>query len=515
VLAVIAERRSKALRWCALSVLIAAAALGSSAFGASTSPQRGGTLRVGIQGSSATETNNPFLDSTNGAVLLRRMLVYDAVTKLAPDGRVVGAAAGSWRYNRALTELRFTVRKGERFSDGTPVTPRDIAYSLRLYGKIGFGLAGIPIDWPKVTVDGNQVVAPLLQKRTDVAESLAQYSTVVKAGTKDFSEAPAGSGPFKIDILEPGSGITRLVRNPFYPRPTHLDAIDIQSFADPATETTAFLAGDLDVAIDVGGVNARRAEGAKGVKIDRKVGAVAYPFVMRVGDPPFNNPAVRLALKLAVDRPALVKDVLEGWGTVGNDLFMPSDPNYDSALPQRKRDLKRAARLLESAGYTASHPLKLTLWSTTFAPEMASAATLFVEQLNSGLPMVKAKVQMAPADTYWTDVWLNKPFYTSYLQTFPLTRVMYDTLGYSRGAYNETGMHRADFDALVKKAVTTTNPVVRKRALFAAQKILHDQGGYIVWGYADEIDLARVDVHGLPTAAGKARYSLWQAWLSK
>jgi peptide/nickel transport system substrate-binding protein len=76
-------------------------------------------------------------------------------------------------------------------------------------------------------------------------------------------------------------------------------------------------------------------------------------------------------------------------------------------------------------------------------------------------------------------------------------------------------MHRADFDALVEKAVTTTDPATRKRVLFAAQKILRDQGGYIVWGYADEIDLARSNVHGLPTAAGKARYSLWRTWLSK
>jgi len=479
-------------------------------------PEHGGTLVVGIQGSSSTETNNPFIDTTNLSDALRRVLLYDAVTKLTPSGRMVGAAAGSWAYNKGLTEVRFTVRHGERFSDGAAVTPADVAYSLRLYGKIGFGTTAIPIDWPKVRVEGDQVVAPLLKPRTDVAENLAQVSdVVVKAGTTDFTNAPLGSGPFKIDVFEPGSGVALLVRNTFYPQPVYLHAIEIRAFADPAAMTNAFLAGEIDVAINVGAVNARRVEGDKGVKIIRERGALTYPFIMRLPDPPFNNPDVRLALKLAVDRQALVNGALQGQGTVGNDLFMPSDPDYDTSLPQRERDLRRAAELLERAGYTASHPLRLTLWSSTYAPEMADAATLFVAQLDSGLPMVDAKVELAPADTYWSDVWLVKPFSTGWEQIFPLTTAIYRTLGYSGSATDETGMHRTDFDALVDEAVRTTNPALRKQALYAAQRILWADGGYIVWGYEDEIDLSRPDVCGLPTAPGIASYALSQTWLSR
>jgi peptide/nickel transport system substrate-binding protein len=512
----------RAIGFLLVVLVLLVVACGSSAGGesgtdapadADGTPKQGGTLRVGIQGSSSTETNNPIIDNTNLSDGLRRVLLYDAVTKLAPDGSLIGAASGQWEYNDDLTELRFTIKDGAQFHDGDAVTAADVAYSLRLYGEMGFGTGSIPIDWPNVTVDGDQAVAPLLRARTDVPENLAVYQIVVKDGTADFAEAPVGSGPFKLDIFDVGSGVARLVRNDDYPEPVYLDAIEIRAFEDITAMTNAFLAGELDVAMNVGGANARLAEGADDVAIVPKTGALHFPFVMRLDEAPFDNPDVRLALKLAVDRQALVDGVLQGRGAVGNDMLMPADPDYNDTLPQRERDLPRAIELLEDAGYSADDPLQLMLYSNPGRQSMVDAATLFVEQLNSSLPMIQAAVELVPAETYWSEVWLTKPFYTSWMQTFPLMGTMETSLGYSGGEYNETGMNRADFDALVEEAVAAVDPETRREALFAAQEIMWEDGGFIVWGYADEIDLTRPNVRGLPTVPGKARYALWQVWL--
>jgi peptide/nickel transport system substrate-binding protein len=522
-MASIREVRFNRRTFAAGAAWLVAAATASTACSPSTetpaagdgSPRPGGTLRVGIQGSSSKESNNPFLDTANLSDVLRRVLLYDAVTKYEPDGRIVPSAASSWEFDGKRTEVRFNVKRGETFSDGAPVTPADVAFSLRTYGQIGFGTSEIPIDWPNVRVDGAQVVAPLLQPWTDVAESLAAFAPTVKDGTTDFAEAPIGSGPFKLDEFSPGSGVARLVPNTKYTEHVFLDAVEIRAFEDTAAMTNALVAGELDVAINVGSRNARVADGVGGVLTSRKHGALMFPFAMRLDEQPFDNPDVRLAMKLAADRQALVDGVLQGNGLVGNDLFMPGDVDYDHALPQRTRDLDLAAKLLTGAGYSAASPLQITLWSSRFDQAMADAATLFVEQLNDGLPMVDAKVELAAADTYWSDVWLKKPFYTGWLQTWPLTRVMQSTLGYSKGAYNETGMDRGDFDAFVETAITSDDPAKRKAALFGAQEIMWSDGGYIVWGYADEIDLAYSHVKGLPTAPGKARSSIWRAWLDR
>ncbi len=519
------DATSRRTAWLALAVSLLLGAMvivacgdpdGSKlAAGGDGTPRQGGTLRVGIQGSSSTETNNPIIDNTNLSDGLRRVLLYDAVTKLTPDGGIIGAAAGSWEHSEDLFEVRFTVKEGAVFHDGDPVTPADIAYSLRLYGEMGFGTSAIPVDWPNVGVDGDEVVAPLLEPRTDVPENLAHFQVVVKDGTRDFTKAPVGSGPFKLDVFEPGSGVARLVRNDRYPESVYLDAIEIRVFEDKTAMTNAFLAGELDVAINVGGVNARLAESAEDVDIVAKTGALHFPFIMRLDMPPFDNENVRLAMKLAVDRQALVDGALQGQGSVGNDIFLPSDADYNDTLPQREQDLDRAAELLVGHGYTEENPLQITLWSSRFEQAMVDAATLFVEQLNTGLPMVDAEVELAPGDTYWSEVWLQKPFITGWMQTWPMTRVMVSSLGFSGSATNETGMNRPDFDALVAEAAAATDSDVRRGALFAAQEIMWEDGGYIVWGYADEIDLSRAYVKGLPTAPGKARYALWQVWLDR
>jgi len=113
---------------------------------------------------------------------------------------------------------------------------------------------------------------------------------------------------------------------------------------------------DAQITGDVVPVAARVAAGRDGIKIVRRQNDLALSVVMRAADGPYADPRVRQAFRLAVDREAMVKQVLGGYGSVGNDVLGTADPAFARDLPQRKQDLARAGALLDEAGFDVTSP---------------------------------------------------------------------------------------------------------------------------------------------------------------
>ena len=89
---------------------------------------------------------------------------------------------------------------------------------------------------------------------------------------------------------------------------------------------------------------------AEGFKEASSPGTSWYPIVMKKKSPPFDDPRVRQAFRLMLDRQQVVDNVFEGKGKVGNDMFSPFDAAYAKDLPQRDQDLEQAKSLLKQAG---------------------------------------------------------------------------------------------------------------------------------------------------------------------
>lgn len=136
---------------------------------------------------------------------------------------------------------------------------------------------------------------------------------------------------------------------------------------------SALLAGQIDLASNVGAVAARTAESRKDIQAVRRPNDMAMPIVMRTADGPFADPKVREALRLAVDREAMVKQVLSGYGTVANDVLGTGDPAYDKGLPQRTHDLTKAKALLKEAEFDTSRTYEL--YTTEDISGLAESAT--------------------------------------------------------------------------------------------------------------------------------------------
>lgn len=477
-----------------------------------STPVDGGTLRYAVAGSPATAGGDPHGGLGNESDVLRFALTYDVLTVPGADGRTRPRLATSWKPDADMDRWTLTLRDDARFTDGRPVRAADVLYSLRrIAGKAAENYGRLAdFDLAKSTApDTHTVVLATRAPMADAPRALESVTFVVPEGTDDFSRPVTGSGPYRVERT--GAQTAVLARNDTWwgERP-HLDRIEIQAVADPQARASAVASGQADVAGSVSPAAVKSAGSAARTQVIRRDGVTEYPFVMRLDTAPFDDPRVREAFRLAADRKALVDTVFLGYGKVANDLPTPYDPSTPKDLPQRTRDVEKAKRLLAQAGHADG--LTVTLHTTTSYPGMDTAATLYAQQLaDIG---VDAEVKVEPADTYWTAVYAKKAFYTGYYGgiSFPdLTRVGL----LSDSPTNETAWRSRSFDEGFAEAMATANEARRQDLLAGIQRDLWKDGGYVVWGTGDGLDLAAPGVRGLPDGPGFQRMFIDQVWMAK
>ncbi|MDQ0956503.1 peptide/nickel transport system substrate-binding protein [Streptomyces sp. B4I13] len=483
-----------------------------SASGGTATPRRGGTLRVGALGRAAAITRDPHGSQANESDYLILSLIYDTLTVPGDKPNTEPRLAASWTPSADLRTWRFKLAKGAKFHDGSALTAADVVYSLRRLRGTPAGASRLPgIQAKNITADGDDTVVLVSDYANAELPLLTRLTTfVVPDGTtdKDMAKAP-GTGPFKLDWFRGGNA--RLVRNDgWYGGNVYLDAIEVKIFENPQALANALLAGQIDLASNVGAVAARTAKGRSDIQTVRRPNDMAMPIVMRTADGPFADPKVREALRLAVDRKAMVDQVLSGYGSVANDVLGTGDPAYAKSLPQRTRDLAKAKQLLGEAGFDTSRTYEL--FTTEDISGLAEAATLFATQVReAGL---KVKVVKQESATFWDKTWLKGDLYSTYWGTNDSVVFFASKTMVSGSATNEAGWKSTEFDAAYQKAIGTADAAERIKFLQQLQKIEYDSSGYLLWGMADGIDLARPAVHGLPTLPGYGRVQLEKTWLA-
>lgn len=472
-------------------------------------PQRGGTLRVGALGRASAVTRDPHGVQANESDYLIISLQHDCLTAPGSDATVAPRLATSWE-STDLRSWRFTLAENARFHDGTPCTSDDVVWSLRRLRETPSGASRLPgVDVQGIKTDGPGAVVLTSNYPNSALPLLTRLTTfVLKKDTADVANAP-GTGPFRLESFRDGNA--RLVRNDgWYRGDVLLDAIEVRIFESPQAMTNALLTGQIDLASNVGAVAARSAQGNSEVQIIRRPDDMAMPIVMRAADGPYADVRVREALRLGVDREAMVRQVLSGFGKIANDVLGTGDPGYASDLPQRRRDLPRAEQLLDEAGFDRAKRYQLI--TTEDISGLAESAILFSTQLRDLGVMIDVVKQ--ESNKFYDETWLKAPLYTTYWGTndsvvFFASKTMVSDAAQNEAAWSDTG-----FDQAYQQAVSTTDPAQRSQPLHQLQRIEHERSGYLLWGMADGVDLAATDVQGLPTLGGYGRVQLEGTWLA-
>ncbi|MCA6090746.1 ABC transporter substrate-binding protein [Streptomyces sp. SCA3-4] len=498
----------------ATTLLSACTSGGTASSDTGNKPRRGGTLRVGALGRASAITRDPHGNQGNESDYLAIALAYDTLTAPGAKTNTVGRLATSWTPSDDLKTWRFTLAEGAAFHDGTPVTADDVAWSLRRLRSTPAGASRLPgVKAEAIRADGKGTVVLVSDYANAELPLLTRLSTFVlkkDTGDKELAKAP-GTGPFRLDWYRGGNA--RLVRNEhWHGGEVLLDAVEVIMFETAQAMGNALLAGQIDLASNCGAVAGRTAASRKDVQVVRRPDDMAMPIVMRAAaGSPFADPRVREAFKLVVDREAMVKQVLSGYGTVANDVLGTADPAHAKDIPRRTRDLARAAKLLKEAGFDLGRTYELV--TTEDIAGLAESATLFASQAREA--GIKVKVVKQESNAFYDRTWLKGDFYTTYWGTNDSVVFFASNTLVTGAPRNEAGFSDEDFDAAYRKAIGTKDAAARTAGLRTLQKVEHERSGYLLWGMADGIDLAAATVRDLPRLPGYGRVQLERVWLAR
>lgn len=486
---------------------------GSAAAGV---PKAGGTLRVGIVGGSAKDSLDAHSPVTHPDEA-RVISLYDPLATYDTNHTVKMDLADKITPSTDAKTWTIHLRPGLKFSDGNPITSADVAATFQRITDpknpkaAAAALAGL--DRQHITTpDAQTAVFTFKNPFVIFPDTVAGYALGIVPKNYD-PKKPVSSGPFVLTSFTPGQQ-SSFVKNPNYWRKgePHIDKLVLIDFPDDTARVNALLGGQVD-AIDqlpLGQIKVIQANPALKV-LESKTGSW-IPFTMRVDQPPFSDARVRQAMRLIVDRRQMIDQVLGGHGTIGNDMYAPFDKCYPADTAQRKQDIAQAKKLLAEAGKSN---LSVELVTSSAAAGLVEAATVFAQQAKAAgvtIKLNKVDPGVFYGDNYlkWTfsqDFWFTRDY-------LPQTA----TSGFSSSPYNETHWNNPQWNALVNKANATLDETARCGLIKRAQQIEYDQGGYIIWGFPNNLDAYSAKVQGLtPDKSGipLTSYGFRSVWLQK
>lgn len=451
---------------------------------AAGTPRTGGKLRAAFAGGGAKEVLDPHLANLF-VEAARAKTLYDKLADLGPDVAAQPRLAEKWEPGKDLTTWRITLRQAS-FHNGQPVRADDVlaSYARILDPKQSFraqsSLAVIDLKNSRA-VDDRTVEFALTRPFVEFPNVLAAFGAyIIPEGTTDFTE-PVGSGPFSFVSFAPGRSTVVKRYADYWEGAPHLDELEFVLANEESARVNALLGGQVEYAHDLSPVTARSHAGGDRMSLVRSPNSGVQAFAMKLDRAPFDNADLREAMFLLTDRKQLVDTVMPGAGQVGNDLFGKGYANYAEAIPQRTQDLDRAKWLIKKAG---AEGLTVKLNTSEAASGFVEAASVFADQAReAGLNI---QVSIGNKDTYWADTLDNGSLSSFRSGAMPIETHIAQRLLTGSGT-NVTKWARPDFDKLYEKAVSTTDESVRRSAYLDMQRMLHAEGGYLMWGMSDWI----------------------------
>ncbi|MFT4233055.1 MAG: ABC transporter substrate-binding protein [Leucobacter sp.] len=489
----------------AAALMLAGCAGSAGQSGGATDPstteqQKGGVLRV-----AATDGANVDMDphGTGAASAVKRAM-FDALVEYDENMVLKPYLAEKFEPENPDDQSVWIIKvRDAKWHDGKPVTADDVEFTIRRIVEGGLSAASL---MSLIDLDGfEKIDDKTLRVRLTAPNSqlpvafTASYASLVPVG---FDPAkPIGTGAFKFKSFTPGQRWEGERFDDYWrvDGGAYLDGLQVTSFDSSASALNALLAGQIDAIPNVLPAQLPQIESQPNLKtVESESGYIMMVELQSGEGAPFEDPRVREAFKLALDRQQLVDSVYSGYGDVANDIGV--FPQFDKAAgdpPVRERDLDQAKKLLKEAG---KENLKVKLRVGELIPGMTASAEIIQQQVaEAGIEVEIDKV---------TDIaqFYDDDYFTADLQVdYTDTITMYDGAYYwwlSYADYHNTGWKNDDFEAKFAEAITLPQEEYEKKMQEATQ-ILYDDGPWAVWGRQNTIDVHTDKVIGIEPTLGR------------
>jgi peptide/nickel transport system substrate-binding protein len=252
-------------------------------------------------------------------------LALEPLLIASKSGRLVPWLAQSWKQTSPTTYV-YNIRRGVKFSDGSPLTATDVAFSLNYYRQPGsLDAYNFPTTLKSITATGPYTVTVTLTK-PDAAWAVVPAGDPMGIFEKKFYEAHkstfgqpgtgvVGTGPWEFTSYN-GTTSATLTANPHYWRgKVNIKKVSVQFFSSETSEALAFRDNEIQLAFPIDNKSFASTAGTNLTTVPSY--AVQGQFAMNVFQPPFNNVHVRLAVAYALNR----TDLINAWGGYADPVY--------------------------------------------------------------------------------------------------------------------------------------------------------------------------------------------------
>lgn len=455
---------------------------------------------------------------------------------------IVPALATEWSVSDDQTVYTFTLREGVSYQDGTPFNAQDVVATFNRITNppANLSISGIREQLSMVSsitaVDDYTVEFTLSQPTPFFLEVLAGDAMVIYSSEEleanDFDlrgvTVPTGTGPFKFVEYIQGEKLVLEANTEYWNENLpYLDGVQLLHVPAWPDRGTAVLTGQADLTFNGSYDTWQEAQNRPELVTAQAPCLNSHMFAINNTKPPFDNPLVRRAIHLAIDRQAVIDAFTPVWEPAFVTRWLPSASPWATPQeellqlpgyrPDKTEDIETARQLLAEAGYPDGFETTFTAWTEASSSEVAVPA--FAELLRSALNitgdiqvverprttdiLTTGDFSIFKADIYASPVLDPYPLWNLYLRT--------------DASQNFSRYSNPDFDALLDELAVTVEPTARQEVINRGLDMLDENPPFTLIGFCAHSVIASQDVKGLDiTNRAWSKFDRFEtAWLDR
>jgi peptide/nickel transport system substrate-binding protein len=303
---------------------------------------------------------DPHMSTSNNDIFVS-FQIFDNLTTRDPDLNLIPQLATEWKSTGDLT-WEFKLRPDVKFHNGDPLTAKDVKFSIeRTYDPDAKTIVATvfttvdKIDAPNDTtvVFTTKKPDPLLPARLGFyGGQIIPEKYFKEVGADGFNAKPVGSGVVKFVEWVKDDRLVLEANKEYWGGAPDFDRVTFKPIPESSARVAALLAGEADMVTKLPSDQVQRVNQSDKARAEGAFYAGLYVLAVNSKNPPLDNPKVKQALSLAIDRDAIVKSLWRGQGIVPNGFVAKGDSiGYDAERKPLEFNVDKAKQLLQEAGY--------------------------------------------------------------------------------------------------------------------------------------------------------------------
>lgn len=450
------------------------------------------------------------------------MEMYDSLIRFK-DGstELEEGLATEWDVSEDGLEYTFTLRQGVTFHDGTPFNAEAVKFNIDrqidlqhpyhdtgefAYSEFTFGMIEqvVIVDEETVKIILSEPFAPFLGNMAMHSAAMVSPEAIKNFG-KDISQNPVGTGPFKFVSWDPGIEVILEKNENYWRGAPEIDRLVFRPIVEDQTRLTELEAGSIDFIVGILPDDLQRLKDNADLQVIEQPGMHTWYLALNCQQSPFNDVRVRQAVNYAINKEAIVDNILKGTGVLAKNILPPVIWSYTDDVQDYSYNPSKARELLKEAGYgdgitidfyvpkSGSGMQQPVTMATAIQSDLeAVGVTTKIQQVEWGTYLDKVFQPVDQSEVLMHEMsWLGDNGDPDNFLYILLSGEQWPTAG-----FNEAYYKNPDVDRILNEARTISDQKQRVEMYQQAQKLIMADSPLIVVDHETQIVAMKKNIKG-------------------